>query len=78
MAGNHDSEPCRFRPQIQLSKIVQNINGGAGEFDHFRLCQLARPWCFVDVAADGSDGRDDCELLENLGSANVSGVNDVV
>jgi len=77
MAGNHDFEPCRFRPQIQMSKIVQYKNGSAGEFDHFRLRQSARPRCFVDVAADGSDGCDNCELVENLGSPDIPGVNDL-
>jgi hypothetical protein len=56
---------------------VQDINGGAAEFDHFRLRQLAGPCCFVDVAADGSDGRDGSELLKNLRRADVPGVNDV-
>jgi hypothetical protein len=78
MAGNYDSKPCRFRPQIQLSKIVQYKNGNTGEFDHFRLRQLPRPRCCVDVPADGDHGRDSREFLKNFGRTNVSGVNDVV
>ena len=77
MAGDDDVEPGGLWFQIERGEIVEYIDRHAAEFDHFRLCQPSRPRCLVNVAADGGDGRDGCELLKNLRSADVSGMNDV-
>jgi len=78
MPVDHDFEAGRFRFQIELSKIVQHVDGNAGEFDNFRLRQFMRPGFLVDVSADGRHGSEACEFLKNFRRAYIPGVNDVI
>ena len=78
VAGDHDSESRHLRLQIELRQIVQHEDGNAAEFDDFRLRQSARPHVFVDVAADRAHRRNGCQVLKNLGRADVSRVNNVL
>ena len=57
---------------------MQYVDGDAGDFDDFGLCQFAAPRRFVDIAADGGQGRDGCKFLENLWIADVASVDDVL
>jgi hypothetical protein len=74
---DHDLEPCRFRLQIELCQIVQNINRNAADLDDFSFRQPARPRGCVDIAANGRHGRENRELLKNFRRAHISRVNDV-
>jgi hypothetical protein len=76
--GYHDFETSRLGLQIELGKVVQNIDRNARKFDHFSLRQSARPRSFVDVPADGCHGRNCREFVEDFGCAYVSSVNDVL
>lgn len=76
MAGDHDLEACCFRLQIEFRQVVQHVNGDAANLDSTGLRQFARPGILVDVAADGADGRDGCEFLQNLRRPDISGVDD--
>ena len=78
MAGDHDFESRHLRLQIEFRQIVQHEDGNDAEFDNFRLRQLARPGIPVYVAADRAHRRNGCEVLENLGRADISRVNDVL
>lgn len=78
MAGDHDTEACRFRLQVELRQTVQDVDGEAAYFHNFSLGQFARPGVVIDVASDGGYRGDGGELSENFGRADVSGVNDVV
>jgi hypothetical protein len=57
---------------------VQNIDGNAGDLDDFRFGELASPHVLVDVSADRGDGGDGGKLVENFGSADIAGMNDVL
>ncbi len=55
---------------------MQYVDGNAANLDDFGLRQFARPGILVNVAADGVHRRDGCEFLQNLGRADISGVDD--
>ena len=78
MPGDYDFESRDLRLQIEFRKIVQHEDGNAAEFNDFRLRQSARPGIPVDIAADCTHRRNGCEVLENLGRADISRVNDVL
>ena len=64
--------------EIQLRQIVQHVDGNPVYFEHFSLGQPLRPHAFVYVAANRSDWSDGTKLIEDLGRANISGVNDAI
>lgn len=78
MARDHDLDSGCLWFQIELREIVQHEDGNAGDLDEFGFGQFAGPRRLVDIAADGGNGRDGRELIEDFGSANVSGVNDAL
>jgi len=78
VSGDDDIEPGYFRLQIELSQIMQHIDGDSANLDDFCLRQLAGPGLFVDIAADRGHGRDRRKLIKNLGSAHIAGVDDVL
>jgi hypothetical protein len=77
VAGDGHFESCGFRLQIEFCKVVEHIDADAGDLDHFRVGQLFGPFFLVDVAANGRKGRDRLQLLENLRSADITGMDDV-
>ena len=74
---NYSSKPCRFRLQIDERQIMKYVNRSSAEFNHIGLWQLARPYTLIDIAAYGSNGRNQAEFIENLRSTHVPCVNDV-
>jgi hypothetical protein len=68
------AEPGGFWLQIEPADIVQHVDGHAAGFDDFGLRQSECPGFDVNVAADRRHRRDECERFEDLGSANVAGV----
>jgi len=77
VSGNHHAESGRLRFQIEPRQVVQYVDRDPAEFNHFGLGEASRPGVFVDVAADGRDGRDARKFGKNFRCANVPGVNDV-
>lgn len=75
---DHGREAGSFRLQIQLPNIVQHINRDAADLENVSFGQCAGPGSFVDVAADCRELRNCPQLIENLGLANIPGVDDVV
>ncbi len=57
---------------------MDEVEEVAAEFDGFGGGQLGAGAGDVDVAADGGDGGDAAEGVENLGFADVAGVQDVI
>ena len=78
MPRDHYSETSRFRFKVQLTEIVQNVDGDALYLDHVRFGQPSRPRFFVDVASDRRQGSKRCEFFEDLGLADVARMDDVI
>jgi hypothetical protein len=77
VAGDDDSKPGGLRLQIKLRQIVQHVDGNAGEFDHLSIRQLACPTLFVNIPANGSDGCNRGQLLQNFGRPDIARVDDM-
>lgn len=56
---------------------MQYVDRGSSDLDDFRLRQLARPFFFVNIAANGCEGCDRRKLVEDVWRANVPCMNDV-
>jgi hypothetical protein len=78
VARDHDLESRGLRLQVELREIVEHVDGDDADTNDFGLGQLTRPWRLVDIPANGGYGRDDCEFLKDLGSSDVTGMEDVV
>ena len=76
MSADNDRESGGFGIDVQLSQIVEHVNGNAADLKYIVLWQFARPSCFVDVAANNGDGGDGRKPVEDLGRAYVAGMND--
>jgi hypothetical protein len=74
---DHDAESGRFRLQIKLRQVMQDVDGNTAELGHLSLVQFASPGAFIDIAADRGDRRNRGEFVEYFGSANVASMNDV-
>jgi hypothetical protein len=78
MSVNDNPESRRGRFQVKLRQVVKDVQGNTAELHSFSLRQLARPRCFVDIAANRRDRRNLPKLLENLRRPNVSRMNDLL
>jgi len=77
MAADHNRESRRFRLEVQLNQIVQNVNGNAAHLEHLGFRERAGPRPFVDIAEHRCDGGNCRKLFEDLGRADIPGVDDV-
>lgn len=78
VSRNDNPESSSLRLQIKLCQIVQNVDRNAGDLDDFGLGQLSSPRTVVDVAANGRDGSNLREGVEDLGCADIAGMKDVL
>ena len=78
MSGYHNFEASRFRLQIKLGQVMQDVDRNAAEFNHFSFRQPSRPCSFVDVAAHCCHWRNCGKFVEDVGCSHVSRVNDVL
>jgi hypothetical protein len=76
VAADDDVEAGGFRVEVELCKIVQDVDRDILEFDDCRQRKGRGPWLGVHVAANGEDGRDGFELVEDGRAADVACVND--
>jgi len=64
--------------QVDSIDIVKNINRRRTSFYDGSFRQRSRPILLVNISADGHDGRECPQGIENLRFAHVSSVNDKV
>ena len=76
VAADDDVEAGGFRVEVELCKIVQDVDRDILEFDDCRERKGRGPGLGVHVAANGEDGRDGFELVEDGRAADVACVND--
>jgi hypothetical protein len=78
VAADHNRESSRFGLEVQLLQIMQHIDGNTAQLNHLSFRQLATPGRFIDVSTHGGDGTNRGKLLEDIGRADIPGMNDVL
>jgi len=82
MAIEDCRKSCGCGVEIELMHVVEQVEGnfriGAGQRDYFGFGELGAGAVGVDVAADGGDWGDGCELAEDFRVAYVAEMQDVV
>jgi hypothetical protein len=78
VAVNDGAESGSFRLQVELREIVEEVDEDATDFYDFGSGQFAAPGFGIHVAANRGDGSDATERVEDLASADVAGVKNVV
>lgn len=76
VAADDDVEAGGFRVEVELFKIVQDVDRDILEFDDCRERKGRGPGLGVHVAANGGDRCDGFELVEDGPAADVACVND--
>lgn len=77
MAGNHHVNSANCWIDLQLLKVMQDIEGALAE--PYQLCVgiTFRQVAGIDVSSDRGDRRDPTESDENVRAANVASVDDM-
>jgi hypothetical protein len=78
VAGHHDSDPGAIWVNIELRKIVNDIDENPAEFDQFRFRQRVGPRAPVVVAAYYRDRRNAREFINDHRVAEITGVDDEI
>jgi len=78
MPTDDDVELCDGRVEVELLKVVKDVDQGRASFDDCRQRQLRCPGSLVDVSSDGDQRRHRAELFEDLRLADIAGVEDQV
>jgi hypothetical protein len=77
VAGNDHVNSAICWIDLQLLKVVQNIEGPLAEPYHPSVGIAFRPVADIDVSSDRSDGRDPTESDENVRATNIASVDDM-
>jgi hypothetical protein len=77
VTGNHHVNSANCRVDLQLLKVVQDIEGPLPESYHLGVGIMFRPVAGVDVSPDRSDGRNPTESDKNVRAANIARVDDM-
>lgn len=76
MAAHDDVEPALYRIHAELLQVMDHVDPPAVDLDGARVREPLRPGVAVVVSADRVDRRDRFELSQNLGAADIAGVQD--
>jgi hypothetical protein len=77
-AGHHDSDSGAIWVNIELRKIVNDIDENPAELDQFRFRQRVGPCAPVVVAAYYRDRRNAREFINDHRAAEIAGVDDEI
>ena len=78
VARDYNAESCGFGFEVESSEIVKHVDGNPAKLDDCRMRQSAGPLAFVDIPPHRCNRSEGCQLVEDLGIACVSSMNDVV
>jgi len=78
MARNDHLHACGVRLEVELRKIVDDVDECASDANHLGFRQMSGPCLFVIVASDGDERRQRAKLIENLCRPDVPAMNDVI
>ena len=76
VAADDDVKAGSFGVEVELFKVVEDVDRDILEFDYSGKRNGTGPGFGVHVAANGEDGCDGFELIQDLGVADVTCVND--
>ena len=77
MSRYHDIKACCLWVNVDLVYVMQDVNADTLELQRQVQRDLGRPRAFVVVSPDCVHRRQLAQLVENLGSPDVSRVDDV-
>ena len=77
VAGNHHVNSANCWIDLQLLKVMQDIEGALGEPYHLSVGITLRQVAGIDVSSDRSDRRDPTESYENVRATNIASVDDM-
>jgi hypothetical protein len=77
VAGNDHVNPANCWIDLQLLKVVQDIEGPRPEPYHLSVGIMFRPVPGIDVSLNRSDRRNPTESDENVRATNIAGVDDM-
>jgi len=78
MPRNNDLHTRGMRLDVELRKIVDDIDERAADSNHLGLRQMRCPRLGVIITFDGNERRHGGKLIENLRGPDVAAVNDVI
>ena len=76
MAENDDVEVGGFGVQVERVPVVEDIEVYRSDLDYFGLGQVGCPGGCVHISANGMDGGDFGELIQDIWIADVAGMDD--
>ena len=77
MSGNNDSESRGGRINVDFLDVMEDVNADTLEFQRQVQRYSGGPRTLVVVASDCMNRRDLAQLVQNLRSADITGMNDV-
>jgi hypothetical protein len=78
VAGHYGREARGGRIEIELRKVVKNVNRMAANLDNVVCRKAARLRTLVVIATDRADGREGSECIQDCRVADVATMNDEV
>jgi hypothetical protein len=76
MPAHHDLKPCGHGIEIQMVKVMQDVNGRRPHLSHRRRWQLFAPFPRIDVPSHRDDRRKFAQRIEYLGLPDIARVDD--
>ena len=77
VAGNHHVDSANCWIDLQLLKVMQDIEGALAEPYQLSVGITFRQVAGIDVSSDRSDRRDPTESDENVRATNIASVDDM-
>jgi hypothetical protein len=78
VARNNHLHTCGMRLDVELRKIVDDVDERASDSNYLSFRQMGCPSLRVIIASDGDERRQGSKLVENLGRPDVSTMNNVI
>ena len=66
VTADHRAETGRSRIEVELIRVVEDVENRTFDFDDLSFRQAAGPGAFVDVAANGCDRSERSQSIENI------------
>ena len=78
VSGHDDTETCGPGVEVHLLQIMENVDSDTFQLEREMKRDFGGPRAFVVVSPDRIDWRYRTQLLQNLGSADVASMDDVL
>jgi hypothetical protein len=78
MPRDDNAESGGFGIKVEVADIVHAVDRNPADFNSFGRLNRVSPHSEIIVAAHGDNRRDSAQLIQNLRTANIAGVQDVI